>query len=113
MKFQDYDMSGVQRAIDAVNDKGCTYASLQITCTGKAVTFKMYTPETNHHDFADTESLARHLNEIASGEGQMAVVLAKRKIEQAMESIEAAKEDIANAEAVLARHSTDADGVPV
>lgn len=112
MKFQDYDMSEVQKAIDAVNDQGCTYASLQITCTGKTVNFKMYTPETGHQDFKDVESLTDYLKQIASdGEGAMSVMLAKRKIEQARESIELANEDIANAEAVLARQSTDYDEV--
>jgi len=114
MRFQDFDMSEVQKAIDAVNDQGCTYACLQITCTGKTVSFTMYTPETKHQTFKDAESLADYLKQIAgNGEGAVSAMLAQLKIERARESIAQANEDITEAEAVLARQSTDADGVPV
>lgn len=114
MKLTDFDLMEVQKAIDAVNAQGCTYASLQIICTGKTVNFKMYTPETGHQDFQDDAALADYLCQIAgNGEGAMSIMLAKRKIEQARESIELANEDIANAEAVLARQTKDEDGVPV
>lgn len=114
MKFQDFDMAPIQVALDKVNEQGCTYASLQINCTGKTVQFNMYTPETSHHRFDDSESLIEHLTQIASeGDLGYAAILAKQKIKSARAAIQQAQEDIADAERKLSNATTDGDGVPV
>jgi hypothetical protein len=114
MKVQDLDLKPIQVLLDRINDTGCTYAHLDITSGRGEINFNMYTPETNHHRFTDIAKLTAHMEAIAGfGEGAVAVTLAKEKIARARQSIVDANEEIQQAEAILAKSTVDADGVPV
>lgn len=114
MKVQDLDLKPIQVLLDRINDAGCTYAHLDITSGRGEINFSMYTPETNHHRFTDIAKLTSHMEAIAgSGEGTVAVTMAKDKIARARQSIIDANEEIQEAEVILAKSNADADGVPL